>query len=64
MTHEQVIATLKTIADTGKPAGISKEDLQSLRGYNLIAPAEDEKTKAPGFALTKKGRVMLKANSK
>ena len=64
MTHEEVVAALKIIADTGIPSGISKEDLQSLKDYNLITLAEGEKTKVPVYALTKKGRVMFKANSK
>lgn len=64
MTHEEVVAALKIIADTGKAKDISKEDLQSLKDYNLITPVEDEKTKKTGFLLTKKGRVMFKANSK
>ena len=64
MTHEEVVATLKIIADSGKAKDISKQDLQSLIDYNLIAAVEDEKTKKLGFVLTKKGRVMFKANSK
>lgn len=64
MTNEEVIAALKIVAETGKVKDISKEDLQSLRDYNLVTPVEDEKTKKISYALTKKGRVMFKANSK
>lgn len=64
MTHEEVVAALKIIADTGIATGITKEDLESLKKYNLITLAEGEKTKVPAYVLTKKGRVMFKANSK
>ncbi|CAM3783962.1 hypothetical protein MUGA111182_09485 [Mucilaginibacter galii] len=62
MKHEEVVAALKTIADTQTAAGISKDDLQDLKKYNLIDI--DATEKVPVCTLTKKGRVMLKANSK
>lgn len=62
MKHEEVVAALKTIADTQTAAGISKEDVQDLKKYNLIDI--DTKEKVAVYTLTKKGRVMLKANSK
>jgi hypothetical protein len=62
MKHEDVVTALKIIADKGIAAGISKDDLQSLKKYNLIDINESEKV--PVCSLTKKGRVMLKANSK
>jgi predicted transcriptional regulator len=62
MKHEEVVAALKVIADTGIATGISKDDLQNLKKYNLIDI--DETEKIPVCTLTKKGRVMLKANSK
>lgn len=65
MKHEEVVAALKVIADKGLAVGISPEDLQDLKSYNLIdIIAPDAKTKKTTYALTKKGRVMLKANSK
>ncbi len=63
MKHEEVVAALKIIADTGKAKGISKEDLETLRSYVLIEVTNPEE-RVPECALTKKGRVMLKANSK
>lgn len=62
MKHEKVVAALKIIADTGAGKGISKEDVQNLKKYNLISIDETEKVAV--YTLTKKGKVMLKANSK
>lgn len=64
MKHEEVVAALKVIADKGLAKGISAEDLQSLKSYTLIDIIVDAKTKKTTYALTKKGRVMLKANTK
>jgi predicted transcriptional regulator len=64
MKHEEVVAALKVIADKGLAKGISAEDLESLKGYNLVDIITDAKTKKTTYTLTKKGRVMLKANSK
>jgi hypothetical protein len=62
MKHEEVVAALKTVAENPKATGISKDDLQDLKKYNLIDI--DSTEKVPVYSLTKKGRVMLKANSK
>ena len=62
MKHEDVVTALKTIAATPAATGISKDDLQDLKKYNLIDI--DATEKVPVYNLTKKGRVMLKANSK
>ncbi len=65
MKHEDVVAAIKVIAEKGMAINISKDDLQSLKAYNLIEVAKDaEKDRSPACLLTKKGRVMLKANSK
>ena len=65
MKHEDVVAALKIIADTGIATGLSKDDLQDLKLYNLIDEDKGDKaTKYTTFLLTKKGRVMLKANTK
>ncbi|WP_183576131.1 hypothetical protein HDF18_19845 [Mucilaginibacter sp. X5P1] len=65
MKHDDVVAALKTIADKGKAINISKDDLQGLKTYNLIEIAKgQENDRSPECILTKKGRVMLKANSK
>lgn len=65
MKHDEVVAALKIIADKGLAANISKDDLQSLKSYNLIEIAKgEENERSPACMLTKKGRVMLKANSK
>ncbi|MGZ3758121.1 MAG: hypothetical protein ACXVAY_06975 [Mucilaginibacter sp.] len=65
MKHEDVVLILKMIADKGVAANISKEDLLSLKKYNLIEiTAGEENYKSPTCLLTKKGRVMLKSNSK
>ena len=65
MKHEEVVAALKSITDTGKASHLSTGDLNELKSYNLVAIAEGEESKKnPGYILTKKGRVMLKANSK
>lgn len=64
MKHEEVVAALKVIAETGIPAGIGPDDLQSLKQFNLIDIEKAKDNKNQVFTLTKKGRVMLKANSK
>lgn len=65
MKHEDVVTLLKTIAETGIAKNISKADVDSLKAYNLIEIAKgEENMKSPACTLTKKGRVMLKANSK
>jgi hypothetical protein len=65
MKHDDVVAALKVIADKGMAINISKDDLQDLKTYNLIEIAKGaEKDRSPACVLTKKGRVMLKANSK
>lgn len=65
MKHDEVVAALKVIAEKGMAINISKDDLKELRGYNLIDVAKGaENDRSPASTLTKKGRVMLKANSK
>ncbi|MDB5000778.1 MAG: hypothetical protein JWR76_1855 [Mucilaginibacter sp.] len=65
MKHEDVVAALKVIADKGMAINLSKDDLQDLKAYNLIDIAKgEENERSPACSLTKKGRVMLKANSK
>jgi len=65
MKHEDVVLMLRMIADTGEATNISMEDLISLKSYNLIEiEAGQENYKSPACTLTKKGRVMLKSNSK
>jgi hypothetical protein len=65
MKHDDVVAALKTIAEKGLAINLSKDDLQDLKTYNLIEVAKDtENDRSPACTLTKKGRVMLKANSK
>lgn len=65
MKHDDVVALLKAIDETGKANHISKEHLDTLKSYNLIDVAKGEENhKSPACLLTKKGRVMLKANSK
>jgi len=65
MKHEDVVAALKVIADKGMAINISKNDLQDLKAYNLIEIAKgEENERSPACLLTKKGRVMLKANLK
>jgi hypothetical protein len=65
MKHDEVVAALKVIAEKGMAINISKDDLQDLRLYNLIEIGKgEEKERSPACTLTKKGRVMLKANSK
>ena len=62
MKHEEVVAALKAIADDQKATGITNDDLLELKKYNLISV--DATEKVPVYTLTKKGKVMLKANSK
>ena len=65
MKHEDVVAALKVIADKGMAIKLSKDDLQDLKSYNLIEIAKgEENERSPACSLTKKCRVMLKANSK
>ena len=65
MKHDEVVAALKVIADKGMAININKDDLQSLSSFNLIEVVKgQENERSPECALTKKGRVMLKANSK
>jgi DNA-binding MarR family transcriptional regulator len=65
MKHEDVVAALKIIADKGMAINLSKDDLQDLKAYNLIDLVKgEENERSPACSLTKKGRVMLKANSK
>jgi hypothetical protein len=65
MKHDEVVAALKIIAEKGMAINISKDDLQNLKTYNLIDIAKGEETaRSPACVLTKKGRVMLKANLK
>lgn len=65
MKHDDVVAALKVIADKGMAINMSKEDLQSLKTYNLIEIGKgEENQRSPACTLTKKGRVMLKANTK
>ena len=65
MKHDDVVTLLKAIEETGKANNISKENLDALKEYNLIDIAKGEETyKSPACTLTKKGRVMLKANNK
>ncbi|TFF38193.1 hypothetical protein [Mucilaginibacter psychrotolerans] len=65
MKHDEVVAALKVIAEKGMAIHISKEDLKDLRAYNLIDIAKGaENDRSPACTLTKKGRVMLKANTK
>lgn len=63
MKHEDVVAALKVIAEKGMAINITKPDLQDLKTYNLIDVTKGEENKrSPACTLTKKGRVMLKAN--
>ena len=65
MKHEEVVAAIKVIAEKGMAINISKADLQSLKAYNLIDIVKGaENDRSPACSLTKKGRVMLKANTK
>jgi hypothetical protein len=65
MKHDDVVAALKIIAEKGMAINMSKDDLQSLKTYKLIdVTKEEENERSPACTLTKKGKVMLKANSK
>jgi hypothetical protein len=65
MKHEDVVAALRVIAEKGMAINISKVDLQDLQSYKLIDVAKgEENERSPACVLTKKGKVMLKANSK
>jgi hypothetical protein len=65
MKNEEVVAALKVIAEKGMAINISKADLQDLKQYNLIDIKKgEENERSPVCVLTKKGKVMLKANSK
>lgn len=65
MTNDEVVAALKKIAETGFGTGISADDLRQLKAYTLIdiLPLAGNSKRVPCI-LTKKGKVMLKANSK
>ncbi len=63
MKHEEVVAALQKIAASGTASGIGKAELQELKSYTLIDITNPEEKNAT-CALTKKGRVMLKANTK
>lgn len=65
MKHEDVVAALKIIAEKGMAINLSKDDLQTLQSYKLIdIVRKSENERSPACTLTKKGKVMLKANSK
>ena len=65
MKNEDVIAALQVIADKGLAINIAKPDLQNLITYNLITVTKGtENDRSPVCALTKKGKVMLKAGLK
>ena len=65
MKHDEVVAALKVIAEKGLAINITKDDLQALRSFNLIEIGKgQENERSPACLLTKKGKVMLKANSK
>lgn len=65
MKHEDVVATLKVISEKGMAINVTKDDLQDLKKYNLIDIAKgEENERSPACTLTKKGKVMLKANTK
>jgi hypothetical protein len=65
MKHEDVVAALKVIADKGMAINLSKDDLKDLQTYKLIDVVKGaENDRSPACTLTKKGKVMLKANSK
>ncbi len=65
MKHEDVVMLLKNMEETGIARNISKENLDSLKAYKLIEISKgEEEHGSPGCKLTKKGRVMLKANTK
>jgi hypothetical protein len=56
MKHEDVILILRMIAEKGEATNISKEDLLSLKKYNLIEiTTGEENYKSPTCLLTKKG---------
>ena len=65
MKHEEVVEALKKIAALPTATNVTKEDLQALKSYILIDMVPpDSKSKKTTYVLTKKGRVMLKANTK
>jgi hypothetical protein len=65
MKHDDVVAALKIIAEKETGTYVNNIDLQELKSYKLVEITKgEEKVKNPTFSLTKKGRVMLKANSK
>ena len=65
MKNEDVVAALKVIADKGMAINLSKDDLKDLQTYKLIDVVKGaENDRSPACTLTKKGKVMLKANSK
>jgi len=65
MKNDEVVAALKVIAEKGLAINLSKDDLQDLKKYNLIDIKKgEEMERSPACVLTKKGKVMLKANTK
>ncbi|MBD1387422.1 hypothetical protein IDJ75_19205 [Mucilaginibacter rigui] len=65
MKHEDIITALHKIATTGAAGNLTKDELAKLRSYTLIDIFKpDGKGKKETYGLTKKGRVMLKANIK
>jgi len=65
MKHEDVVAALKIIAEKGLAINLSKDDLKDLQTYKLIDVSKGaENDRSPACTLTKKGKVMLKANLK
>lgn len=65
MKHEDIVTALLKIATTSTAGNLTKDELAQLKSYTLIdIIAPDSKSKKTTYTLTKKGRVMLKANSK
>jgi hypothetical protein len=65
MKHEDIVTALKKIATTGAAGNLTKDEIAQLKSYTLIDIIKpDGKGKKETYSLTKKGRVMLKANTK
>jgi predicted transcriptional regulator len=65
MKHEDIITALLKIATTGATGNLTKDEIAQLKAYTLIDVIKaDGKGKKETYTLTKKGRVMLKANTK
>jgi hypothetical protein len=65
MKHEDIVIALQKIATTGLTGNLTRDELAQLKAYTLIdIIAPDSKSKKTNYVLTKKGRVMLKANIK